>query len=73
MPTAKSKQSPAKHNSGQAWWKPFIIPGVVALALIGIVLVFVPGEIDRFTLIMPIFAGYILYMILTAVEDEEEK
>lgn len=53
----------------EKWYRPFIIPAVIALVLIGVVLVFVKGEIDRFTLIMPIFAGYILYMILTAVDD----
>lgn len=55
------------------WYQPFIIPGIIALILAGAVLIFVKGEIDRFTLVMPIFAGYILYMILTAVDDEEEK
>ncbi|MBI2029981.1 hypothetical protein HYT02_06185 [Candidatus Gottesmanbacteria bacterium] len=53
------------------WYKPFVVPGVIALILIGIVMIVIPGEIDRFTLIMPIFAGYILFMILTAIPDEE--
>ncbi|MCL5019008.1 MAG: hypothetical protein M1426_00820 [Patescibacteria group bacterium] len=57
----------------EKWYKPFIVPGVIALVLAGGVLIFVRGEIDRFTLIMPIFAGYILYMILTSVDDEDEK
>lgn len=55
------------------WYQPFIVPGIIALVLAGAVLIFVKGEIDRFTLIMPIFAGYILYMILTSVDDEEKK
>lgn len=59
-----------KPNLGEKWYKPFIIPGVVALVLVGAVFVFVKGEIDRFTLIMPIFAGYILYMILTTADEE---
>ncbi len=63
----KKKHSAVKHN--EKWYKPFIIPGIIALILIILVLIFVKGEIDRFTFIMPIFAGYILYMILTSVED----
>lgn len=62
-----------KASPKEKWYQPFIVPGIIALVLAGAVLIFVKGEIDRFTLIMPIFAGYILYMILTAVDDEEEK
>lgn len=47
------------------WYQPFLFPAVVACVLIGIILVAVKPEVDRFTLIMPVFAGYILYMILT--------
>lgn len=68
---AKAKTSTTSKTQDKDWYKPFILPGVVALVLSGIVLIMVPGEIDRFTMIMPIFAGYILYMILTAVPDEE--
>ncbi len=57
----------------EAWYKPFILPGLVAVILAVVVLVLVKNEIDRFTLIMPIFAGYILYMILTTPDEEEEE
>ncbi len=67
---AKTKAD--KQKTDKLWYKPFIIPGVIALSAVAVVLFFVKGEIDRFTLIMPIFAGYILYMILTAVDDEEK-
>lgn len=60
-----------KKNTQANWFKPFILPGLIALFLIGGVFVFVKNEIDRFTLIMPIFAGYILYMILTLPDEEE--
>lgn len=59
-----------KTKANNKWYKPFIIPGVIALVLAGAVWVFVKSEIDRFTLIMPIFAGYILYMILTSPDEE---
>lgn len=64
--TKKTKEVSVKEK----WYQPFIIPGIIALILMAVVLIFVKGEIDRFTLIMPIFAGYILYMILT-IPDEE--
>lgn len=67
----KTKTSSSSKAQDKNWYKPFVLPGVVALILTGIVLILVPGEVDRFTMIMPIFAGYILYMILTAVPDEE--
>lgn len=62
-----AKNQKAKAN--EKWYKSFIIPGIVALVLAGAVLLFVKSEIDRFTLIMPIFAGYILYMILTTPDE----
>ena len=65
-----ANQKPPKKTAIK-WYQPFIIPGIIALVLVGIVLVMVKGEVDRFTFIMPIFAGYILYMILTAVPDED--
>lgn len=59
-----------KTNPSEKWYKPFVIPGIIALSLVGVVLIFVKGEIDRFTLIMPIFAGFILYSILTLPDEE---
>lgn len=59
-----------KTSSKEQWYKPFIIPGVIAIGLAIAVLIFVKGEIDRFTLIMPIFAGFILYSILTLPDEE---
>lgn len=43
---------------------------VVGIVLSIGVLIFVPDEVTRFTLIMPIFAGFILFSIL--VTDDEE-
>lgn len=68
---AKTVKTNSTSKADKNWYKPFIVPGVIALILIGIVMIVIPGEIDRFTLVMPIFAGYILFMILTAIPDEE--
>ncbi|MBI2611246.1 hypothetical protein HYW54_00680 [Candidatus Gottesmanbacteria bacterium] len=43
---------------------------VVGIVLTIGVLIVVPDEVTRFTLIMPIFAGFILFSIL--VTDDEE-
>lgn len=56
--------------SSEKWYQSFIIPGIIALVAIGAVLIFVKAEVDRFTLIMPIFAGFILYNILTLPDEE---
>lgn len=50
---------------------------VTIAALIGVVLtvgilVIVPDEVTRFTLIMPVFAGFILFSILITDDDELE-
>lgn len=60
-----------KHDSKkEKWYSSFIIPAIIALILVALVFIFVKGEIDRFTFIMPIFAGFILYMILTLPDEE---
>ena len=60
-----------KHlKKNEKWYTSFIVPAVIALVLTLLVLVFVKGEIDRFTLVMPIFAGFILYMILTLPDED---
>lgn len=45
---------------------------VVTVAIIATILIFivVKGSDNRFTLIMPIFAGIILYFILTLKEEK---
>ena len=43
----------------------------LAIVAVGLVLLFVDTPVERFTFIMPIFAGWILYLILSEVEDEE--
>ncbi len=50
---------------------------IVWAAIVGIVLTIgilikVPDEVTRFTLIMPIFAGFILFSILITSDDELE-
>jgi len=59
------------------WWKDFyknnkliVWAAVVGIVLTVGVLIMVPDEVTRFTLIMPIFAGFILFSIL--VTDDEE-
>lgn len=67
MSKSLNKNEPIKKNK---WYKQFIAPGIVALVLIILVLIFVKGEIDRFTFIMPIFAGFILYNILILPDED---
>lgn len=50
---------------------------IVWAAIVGIVLTIgilikVPDEVTRFTLIMPIFAGFILFSILITADEELE-
>ena len=44
----------------------------VAVILAVVVLIAVKDEVTRFTLIMPIFAGFILFSILTTPDEELE-
>lgn len=60
-------------------WKKFyqnnkmmVLSAVVAIVLSGAVLIAVKDEVTRFTLIMPIFAGFILFSILTTPDEELE-
>lgn len=66
------------------WWQKVYKnnKAIVWAAIVGIVLTLgvlwkVPDEVTRFTLIMPIFAGFILFSILVTadeeLEEEEEK
>lgn len=66
------------------WWQKVYKnnKAIVWAAIVGIVLTLgvlwkVPDEVTRFTLIMPIFAGFILFSILITADeelgDEEEK
>lgn len=54
-------------------YKFMIITAVIALVLMGLVVIFVKNEIDRFTFIMPIFASWILACILFDIPDEDEE
>lgn len=51
------------------------IVGLIGIIAVIGVLVFIPDETTRFTFIMPVFAGYIFYLILTTDfgDEEEEK
>lgn len=51
--------------------KSFVISFTVFVAASVVVLVFIKDEVTRFTFIMPLFAGFILYNILTLPLDEE--
>ena len=61
------------------WWDKFykenkliVWAAVVAIVLSLLVLWKVPDEVTRFTLIMPLFAGFILFSILITPEEELE-
>ncbi|MCL5798158.1 MAG: hypothetical protein M1366_05130 [Patescibacteria group bacterium] len=61
----------------QKWWNDFYKNNrsIVWAAVVGVVLSLgvlwkVPDEVTRFTLIMPIFAGFILFAILTTADEE---
>ncbi|MBI2617300.1 hypothetical protein HYW55_04155 [Candidatus Gottesmanbacteria bacterium] len=53
--------------------KAIVWAGVAAIVGIVAVLVKVPDEVTRFTLIMPIFAGFILFSILMTADEELEE
>lgn len=62
------------------WWDKFykenkwlVWAAVVAIVLTLGILWKVPDEVTRFTLIMPIFAGFILFAILTTSDEELEE
>lgn len=61
------------------WWKKFyrenkliVWAATVAVILSLGVLVKIKDEVTRFTLIMPIFAGFILFSILVSSDEELE-
>ncbi len=62
-----------------AWWSKFYknnkaivwAAGVAIILSVGVLLK-VPDEVTRFTLIMPIFAGFILFSILITPDEELE-
>lgn len=63
----------------EKWWKKFyqnnkaiIWAGVVSLLITAGVLLKVKDEVTRFTLIMPVFAGFILFSILITSDEELE-
>ena len=64
----------------QKWWNKFYkenkvivwAAGVAILLSLGVLLK-VKDEVTRFTLIMPIFAGFILFAILTTADEELEE
>ncbi len=63
----------------QEWWNKFykenkwmVWAAVVSIVLALGVLLKVKDEVTRFTLIMPIFAGFILFSILVTADEEFE-
>lgn len=59
------------------WWNRFykdnkaiVWAAIVSIILAGGILIKVPDEVTRFTLIMPIFAGFILFSILVTSDEE---
>lgn len=66
------------HNMSK-WWKGFyrnnkaiVWAAAVAIIISIAVLIKVKDEVTRFTLIMPIFAGFILFSILVTPDEELE-
>lgn len=62
-----------------SWWQSFyrqnkamVWAGVLGIVLSLGVLLKVQDEVTRFTLIMPIFAGFILFSILVTADEELE-
>ncbi len=55
-----------KENKAIVW------AAVVSIILAVGILIKVPDEVTRFTLIMPIFAGFILFSILVTSDEELE-
>lgn len=62
-----------------SWWNKFytnnkyiVWAAVVAIVLSLAVLLKVKDEVTRFTLIMPLFAGFILFSILITSDEELE-
>jgi phosphoglycerol transferase MdoB-like AlkP superfamily enzyme len=61
----KSKMSKIyDENKAMVW------AGIVGIVLILGILFKVKDEVTRFTLIMPVFAGFILFSILTATDEQ---
>jgi hypothetical protein len=61
----------------QKWWsnvyknnKAIVWAALVSILLAVGVLIFVKDEVTRFTLIMPVFAGFILFSILMTPDEE---
>lgn len=50
--------------------KPMVWAAIIAVILALGILVKVKDEVTRFTLIMPVFAGFILFSILTATDEQ---
>lgn len=50
--------------------KPMVWAAVIAVILALGILIKVKDEVTRFTLIMPVFAGFILFSILTATDEQ---
>lgn len=50
--------------------KAMVWAAIVAIVLTIGILIKVPDEVTRFTLIMPIFAGFILFSILITPDEE---
>lgn len=55
-----------KENKAIVW------AAVVSIVLAVGILIKIPDEVTRFTLIMPIFAGFILFSILVTSDEELE-
>ena len=50
----------------------FYVSGLVTVILMAGVWVYFKDQVTRFSFMMPIFATWIFYLIMTEIEDEEE-
>lgn len=64
-------------NIMKKWWQKFyrsnkamVWAAIISVILTIGILIKVPDEVTRFTLIMPIFAGFILFSILITPDEE---
>ncbi|MBI4037711.1 hypothetical protein HY382_01535 [Candidatus Curtissbacteria bacterium] len=50
----------------------FLISGAIALVAVAVILVIFKDSTTRFTFVMPVFAGFIFYNILTSKDLDKE-
>lgn len=77
----QTKQTKTSKKRGQSWQEKlklhviananFYLSGLVTVVLMIGVWVYFKDQVTRFSFMMPIFATWIFYLIMTEIEDEE--